>query len=39
MRHWSGLKELDLYSLTMYQPSDDDEEDDYLNYLDQGGKQ
>jgi len=39
VRRWSELRELDLHSLTMYQPSDDDEEDDYLNYLDQGGKQ
>lgn len=44
VRRWSELRELDLHSLTMYQPSDDNEEEDdyenYLeNYLDQGGNQ
>ena len=40
VRRWSELRELDLHSLTMYQPSNDDEEqEDYENYLDQGGKQ
>ena len=40
MERWSELRELDLHSLTMYQPSNDDEEqEDYENYLDQGGNQ
>ena len=41
MKRWSELRELDLHSLTMYQPSDDDDDyENYLeNYLDQEGKQ